>query len=776
VADERQELPGAGIEGIAGVADGLIKQKNVRGYHKVLVAMLAILSVLAIVALVAFIYAGKTTYALISFIVLVALLFLIVLRAVILRDREAKQEREPSQPASDKIKDIGSKVSTEAPGAVAVGCSADGATIITGNDNQVGGSRFEQRDQRVQGLQVNVAGDYIDQRPIVATAAVGTIQQLPPAPEVLIGRDTELDELTKDIGHCGVTISGLSGMGGIGKTALALTLAHKIKDRFPDAQLYLDLKGTSSEPLTTAQVMGHVLRSFEPGKSPPEDLESLSSRFLSTLNGKRVLLLMDNARNADQVSRLKPPKECCLIVTSRWKFELPGSLNLDLKTLSPLKSRDLLLKLAPRIGNLADDLAEQCGFLPLALQLAGGALRVRKNLSPGDYLSRLKAEGARLGQLDRNRDQTGMALGVEASLALSYELLTDDQKLLWRKLAVFPGDFDEAAVATVWERDGQAVNDILGDLVVASLVEYAATQKRYRLHGLASDFARDKLTPDEQTATERLHSKHFLAVLRRADELYVAGGDNVVEGLALFDLERNNIEAGQMWAAVLMETDDDAARICSEYPNAGAYCLELRQNPHSERIPWLEAAFKAATKIKHGAAQDSHLNSLGNAYSDLGEMSEAIAIQMRRLEIVRDFGDRKGESSALGNLGNAYALIGEASKAIEFYKQSLVINRETRDRRGEGATLGNLGNAYSAIGETKKAVEYCEQALVIKREISDRRGEGNNLWNIALAYEDLGESNKAVPLARNALTIYEEIKDPKAAMVRKWLEEHADKK
>src|SRR5947209_7685491 len=230
-----------------------------------------------------------------------------------------------------------------------------------------------------------------DARPAATILTLNALHQLPPPPRDFTGRREELEELMSKIERGGVTISGLHGLGGIGKTALALKFAEALKPRYPEAQFYLDLKGVSERPATAAEALSHVIRAYHPTARLPEGEEDLRALYLSVLHGQRALILMDNASGREQVEPLIPPESCVLLVTSRKHFHLQGLSPLSLDTLRPEDARDLLLKIAPRIGDRADDIAALCGHLPLALQLAGGALAERVNLPPADYLPRLPA-------------------------------------------------------------------------------------------------------------------------------------------------------------------------------------------------------------------------------------------------------------------------------------------------------------------------------------------------------------------------------------------------
>ena len=514
-----------------------------------------------------------------------------------------------------------------------------------------------------------------------ATVTIQALRQLRPLPANFTGRKSDLKELREAIVKGGVTISGLQGQGGVGKTALALKLAHEIAPRYPDAQIDLDLKGVSEKPLTTGEAMAHVIRSFQrdPNAKLPDSEAELSGLYLSVLHQKRVLLLMDNARDAAQVKPLIPPAGCALLVTSRHFFTLQGLHPKRLDTLAPTDARALLLAIAPRIKSAAEDIAKLCGYLPLALDLAARTLAEREDLTPAEYVRRLADETNRPKMLAAGNES------VEASINLSYSLLDTETQKRWRTLGVFPDTFDVPAAAAVWAMAGDNALDNAGDILSRlrqfSMLEWTALKdgtSRYHMHDLMRDFARARMESAESTESALRHAAHYMDVLAQADDLYLKGGESVMRGLALFDLEWGNIQAGQAWAAANAASDDQAARICSSYPNAGVYCLALRQHSR-EQIRWLEAAIDATRKLQ----------------------------------------DRKGEGSHLGNLGNAYDRLGETRKAIGFHEQALAISLEIGDRKGEGNRLGNLGIAYASLGETRKAIECAESALKIFEAIED---------------------------------------------------------
>ena len=590
-----------------------------------------------------------------------------------------------------------------------------------------------------------IAGDVVARDKIThiheaaSPVAITAFHQLPPPVADFTGRADELAELMAKLEEGGITISGLHGLGGIGKTALALKLADRLKPRYPDAQFYLDLKGASSEPLAVAEALAHVIRAYHPTAKLPETEAELHGLYQSVLQDQRALLLMDNAAGAEQVEPLIPPAGCVLLVTSRAHFTLPGLFAKNLEALSPEDARELLLAIAPRIGSHSDEIANLCGYLPLALRLAGSALVKFINLAPVEYARRLQDEQRRL-------------VLIEASLNLSYELLSEELQKWWRLLAVFPDTFEETAAAAVWSLEVDKTQDTLGELIAASMVEWNELARRYRLHDLARLFADSRLGAGERADGQRLHATHYKTVLATIDDTYLEGGAKIQQALMLFDLEWRNIGAGQAWAEVEAERDDQAAELGMAFPNAGAFIFNLRQHP-SERIRWLELAVSSARRLKQRGSEGIALGNLGIAYSDLGETRQAIKFYEQALLILRDMGNRKGEGGVLGNLGLAYANLGDTGKAVEFQEQRLEIAREMGDRRGEGNALGNLGLAYADLGETTRAIEFYEQALLIDREIGDRRGEGNALGNLGRAYAELRETGRAIDFYEQVLSI-----------------------
>jgi tetratricopeptide (TPR) repeat protein len=584
-------------------------------------------------------------------------------------------------------------------------------------------------------------------------AAQGRLFQLP-ARTLFVGRTQDLETLRAIPPAGGAIITGLKGMGGIGKTALARELAHEWKPRFPDAQLWLDGRGTAQEPTTPERLLEQVLLAFHPESKLPDNVEALSAHYRQVLTGKRVLVVLDNAHDAKQAKGLLPPEGCGLIVTSRVVVDL-GVVG-TIHRVGKLPDDDAAALLREQYSPLTDDEARElvrwCAGLPLALRLAGGWLRadaVDRDGGRADVAGYLRMlRGGRLATLDREAGDLDL-LTIHETLALSERPLADEERTAWRKLGVFAGSFDGAAA-----REVAGVDDpLLARLVRRSLLEREGD--RYRLHDLAAEYAVERLREtDTEFATRLAHARHYAAVGREANRLYKSG--NAVGGLALFDRERGELEAAFRWLTGQQAPETD--RVLIELVGSVVYTSDLRFHPR-ERIAWLEGERDAARRVGDRPAEGNALGNLGLAFAALGDARRAIESHEQALVISREIGDRRAEGQDLGNLGNAYVFLGDARRAIEFYEQALLIVREIGDRRGEGSVLGNLGIAYRYLGDARRAVEFHKEQLVIVREIGDRRGEGNALGNLGNSYAALGDARRAIEFHEQHLVIAREIGD-----------------
>ncbi len=591
--------------------------------------------------------------------------------------------------------------------------------------------------------------------------------QIPPPSETFIGRAEELASLRAAIEDEECAVIGISGMGGMGKTSIALKLVDQIAGRYPDGQVYFDLGETGLRPAGATQAMAHVIHSFQPQAQQPESLSQLQAMMRSMLYDKRVLVLIDNARAEEQVRAMVPlPRGCLLIVTSWRRLDLDGLFDLALGELSDGDASAMLLDLAPDVKELALPLAQAVGKLPQAIQVLAGLLRRRPDLTPRDLLRRMREDPDRLE-----------FSGMESLMEVSYNMLNERLKRPWKQLAVFAGDFDARAAAWMWgyvtndmaelmvEPAVDIARDLLGALLEHSLLHFDKTARRYSMYQMAKIYATRKSEPDERLEALRAHASYYLRVLMRANALFVEGGDKVLDGLALFDRERREITAGQAWtaaaspaAAADSERDRDRLRLCSLYAGFGGYCLALRFTPR-EQIVWLEAGLKAAQALGDRRMEGIHHGNLGNAVQEVQGPKQAIPHFKQQLRMAREAKDYASQINAYNSLGIAYWKQGRPKPAIGEYQKAVRLARRRKDRAGEARALGNLGLAYRDLGQMQEAILHYEGQLNIAREIGDLQQESIARNNLGVEYTTLGQLDQAFETFHAALEIYKKLDD-----------------
>jgi len=583
-----------------------------------------------------------------------------------------------------------------------------------------------------------------------------------PLPD-FVGHEAALATLLDVMGNTSASgtvaaISGVRGMGGIGKTELAYLVANHLIDSFPDAQIVVSLGGTSAAPLTPIQALQQVLYAFTPDAKLPDEEAALQAYYCNVLHKKQALILADDAKDAAQVRPLTPPAGCALLITSRLRFSLPGMTTIDLEVLDEAAAVRLLRGLCHRLGDAdARQLARACGYLPLALRISASLLHNDTALDPPTYLARLFDEQQWLSQL---RDPDEPQLDVAATLTLSYSQLEAAMQQVFRQLGVMATDFaTELAQAVVAVPESVDSAAILHGLLRRNLVLYDQARERWRLHDLVRDVAVQQLeAAGEAEAAQWRYAQAAVARAAQIQEQFVEGGAGVELALAAFDAERPHIDAAIGWAQRHAETPA-GDQLLLDAALAIRHIGFIRYDPRQERIPLWDGACMAARRLGNRLGEGRALNDLGLAYNDLGEPQMAITYHEQRLAIACEIGDRQGEASALVNLGNAYYNLGEPHTAITYQEQSLAIAREIGSRYGEGAGLCNLGMAYTDLGEPQTAITYFEQALAIARDLGYRQGEGIALGNLGYAYIELGDSGRAIAACVETLAIAREIGD-----------------
>ncbi len=502
-----------------------------------------------------------------------------------------------------------------------------------------------------------------------------------------------------------------------------------------------------------------MIRALKPDAQLPDDERSLVAAYRSMLTGKRVLILADDAKDAAQVRPLMPPTGSALLITSRQRFILEGMRRVDLERLGAEEAVALLRSICER---LSDDEARQiatgCGRLPLALRIAGGVLANDETMSVARYLARLSDEKRKLAAL---KDPDDPDHDVEASIALSYELLDTESQATLCQLGVFAASFDLAAAgAVLGTTDQESLRDRLALLHRRSLLEFVAEQQRYDLHELVRVFALARLRERgeaEERAARLRHARHYITVAAEAERQYRSGGESIGAGLALFDRERANLDAARHWLQAHTGDDEIDALLIAD-ADATANIGDLRYSKRDERIPQLEAALGAAERSGRRDAQGSLLGNLGLAYFALGEARRAFDFYQQALSLFRQIGDRLGEANCLKAIGDVLQFHKESDAALGSYQQALSLYRQIGDRLGEANCLRAIGDVQQFRGDRDAALGSYQQALALYSQIGAKLGEANVLAAQSRLLLD-SEPARSQALLQEALEIRESIGD-----------------
>jgi tetratricopeptide (TPR) repeat protein len=631
----------------------------------------------------------------------------------------------------------------------------------------------EELKKLLAGYQAELAGE------------AGAPFQAPPPIRDFVGREKEIEDLEQALAAGSrLAIWGLQGMAGIGKTALAIHLAHRLRGRFPDGVLWVTMRTT-----TPLGAMAAIAGAYGLDVAGYTDEASRGAAVRGLLATKRALLVLDDVQRAEDVRELLPGSgTCAVLLTSRDRGALAAAEVYPLGRMADeealeLFARTLGTERAAREKAELLKLAEAVGCLPLALDIAAHTLQEAAGLSVDKYLRLL---GEAKGKWLKHGEQD-----VWGAFEVSWQKVVEPEaRRLFARLGAFAGaDFSVEAAAALVGMDETEAALWLGRLAGRGLAE-AAAAGRYRLHPLLKDFALDKLREmGEEDEAWAAHLDYYLTfaqanaqvdpaaharlemeladLLAAAEWAHETGRHKAVSelGFALYGASQFlDVKGHYRQAVQLLNWSMEACRALGDKWNEGVHLGNLGNAYASlgrveEAIGYYQQALDIAREIGDRSSEGNWLGNLGNAYASLGRVEEAIGYYQQALDIAREIGDRRGEGSDLGNLGLAYYALGRVEEAIGYYQQALDIAREIGDRSSEGNWLGNLGNAYYTLGRVEEAIGYYQQALDIAREIGDRRGEGTGLGNLGLAYASLGRVEEAIGYYQQALAIFREIGD-----------------
>ncbi|AVZ73636.1 AfsR family transcriptional regulator [Streptomyces lunaelactis] len=531
-----------------------------------------------------------------------------------------------------------------------------------------------------------------------------------------------------------MAVSALAGIGGVGKTTLAVHVAHEARPHFPDGQLYVDLQGAGNRAAEPETVLGAFLRALGTADSAiPDTLDERAALYRSTLDGRRILVLLDNARDAAQIRPLLPGTAgCAALVTSRVRMvDLAGAHLVDLDVMSPEEALQLFTRIVgeERVTSerkAALDVVAACGFLPLAIRIAASRLAARRTWTVSVLAAKLADERRRLDEL-----QAG-DLAVKATFELGYGQLEPAQARAFRLLGLADGpDISLAAAAAVVGLPAQETEDLLEALVDTSLLESAAPG-RYRYHDLVRLYARACAERDEQPPVER-----ELALSRLLD-FYLVTASRV------FAIERpgdrlvDHLEA-TCHAGVEFTDRQDA----QDWFYAEAHCLLAcaRQSAGGARLrPAVDLMWVAQDLAESGA------NS---------KVYETVAFAA--LDAARAVGDTRTEGRARTSLTNVHLVAGRYEQADEEAKQAAVLARAAHDPAPVYWSDNDRGIIAFIQGRNEEAEAHLRRAREGSRADGNLPGEASALCNLSRIHVAMGRTSEGIALAEQGITLYEQI-------------------
>lgn len=587
-----------------------------------------------------------------------------------------------------------------------------------------------------------------------AVTAVARPGQLPMVPPGFVGRGAAADLLVDRLSRKGAPLAVVSGPPGMGKTAFALLVAHRVRAMYPDGQLYVDLHGHSpDEPVPVPVVLARFLRAL--GVAPaqvPEDVEDQAGLFRSLVAGRRVLLVLDNAAGSAQVRPLLPGTPGgAVIVTSRDELRGLAVDGAHTVRLGPLSEDEALAVLSDGLG--ADrvvaesaavaSLVRACAGLPLALRIAAANLGADRSRRLADYVAELHERGS----LEQLRVPGEEQVAVRAAFDLSYDRLPDRHARLFSLLGLVPGpDFTPAAAAALAHTDVATARQGLDALLAANLI-MAAGAGRYRIHDLLREYAAAKASaqPGSAAAAERLWTYYVTATRAAARVLHpelcrlpdlAIDYPHVPTAFASREaaLDWLNAERTVLVAAVHTARDRGVPRYAGPLTDALRGFLWMRGSA-AEVLPMCAVAEETARAVGDLPATASAVDLAGLINFRLSRFAAAREQHERALAISRNGGDLVGQVDSLHNLGRVSTMIDSPSVARHHYERALALADLLGDIDAQARNSNYVGSAHHNAGEFDLACEWHLRTLSLARRTSNHSiairalgGLGNVEW------------------------------------------------
>jgi DNA-binding SARP family transcriptional activator/tetratricopeptide (TPR) repeat protein len=589
-----------------------------------------------------------------------------------------------------------------------------------------------------------------------------------------VGRTTELAELDRVVTDGRASVLVLSGMAGVGKTALAVHWAHRMAERFPDGALYVNLRGfdLAGQALDPAEAIRGFLDALGvPASGISRGLDAQVAQYRSLISGRRLLIVLDNARDANQIRPLLPgTPTAVVIVTSRNQLTglviADGAYPLTLDVMSPAESHELLLR---RLGpdrmrheaHVAEQIIALCAGLPLALAIVGA-----RTQQTGFPLEALAAEHGPAGRQLDVLDAGDPATRVRAVFSWSYRALTTAAGRLYRLLGLHPGvDIGVRAAASLAGVGEADARELLAELARASLLA-EHSPGRYAQHDLLRAYAAELVAGTDavdqrRDAFARLvgHYLHTAVVAdrqlspsRRPSVLPVGDPSPAIsveplsDALAWFTLERPNL------LAVLGRAGDSGlATQCWQLAWAADSALELQAHWQDFADAW-QIAQSVAAALPDSRAQAFACRRLAYAYLLLGRDGEADAQLSHALRMYEEAGDLIGQSVVHHSLSYLYDRKHDLERALHHAERALACSSEAGDTKEQATALNAVGWCHAQLGNHAQALVHCQRALPLI-DLDNHRARADTWDSVGFAYHHLGELDRAADAYEQALAL-----------------------
>ena len=610
-------------------------------------------------------------------------------------------------------------------------------------------------------------------------------RQLPAAPRYFAGRTDQMNTMTAQLDASAASnvmvVTAIDGTGGIGKTTLALHWAHQVADRFPDGQLYINLRGfdPSNDPLTPDQVVRGFLDALGiPADRMPPSAAARLGLYRSLLARRRILLVLDNAHDDEQVRDLLPADATCVaVVSSRRELDglavTHGTTQITLGLFSRFEARALLIQ---RLGDerlrahtaAVDELIELCARLPLALAIAAARAALRPDATIPDLVAELREHRAHLDAFTA-RDP---ATDLRTVLSWSYRELDAPTARVFRLLALHPGpQMTLAAAASLAAIPPDQLGDALSQLVRARLLDQTAPG-RFGMHDLLRGYGREHAEQgacdtDLHAAISRM-AEHYLrtahrAVLllspkRRTPSLTAPAPGTTVESLADLDAAWDWFEAERTALPAVLAT------AAHNSTGAHAWLIPRLLTSFFERRGY-HFDFIACQQIALAAAQDAHdregqahaHRGLGRAWGAVGSLTEAHTHLEHAIALFHDTDPTAEARSHLDLAAWVYERHDQHDRALAEAQQALTLFEQLDDQAGAAQALNNIGWCHILLGNHDTALAYCGRALTAQQRLGERAAEAATWDSLGYAHHHLGHHQQATDCYQRALDIYHDL-------------------